>query len=374
MDERNPCDQKEIGRKNRRDTLIVIGVVLALVVIAFLLVRWISPRLDSGYYSREPYQREEYILDDYITITAYGEDQHGVEEAVDAAFQEISEVQDLADRYDPESEISRVNDAAAAGPVVVSEELWEMIATGMDINKASGGLFDITVGPLIDVWDVIGRGESGEPPPSQEKIDQAMELVGADKIVLDEAAQSIYFSREGMIMDLGGLAKGYALDRAAEMLRSRGIEAAVVNMISTSMTLGDKPQSAGGPDWNIAVLNPRGEGYLATFSLPGDTYISTSGDYQRFFEYGGVRYHHILDPRTGNPAREAIAVTLLGGRNGAWSDAMSTAAFIMGYPDGLDWAKSAGGADGVMVDSEGVVYITPGLDAMVKTIEQSVGR
>ncbi len=352
---------------------MIIGVVLVLAAIAFMVVRWVSPRLAGGYYIREPFQREEYILDDYITITAYGEEKVAVEDAVDAAFAEISKVQDIADRYVQESEISRVNAAAAAGPVAVSDELWEMITAGMEVYAASGGLFDITVGPLIDVWDVVGRSERGDPPPSQGEIDRAMELVGADKLVLDDAARSVYFSREGMILDLGGLAKGYALDRAAEALRAGDVEAAVINMISTSMTIGSKPESAGGPDWRIAVLNPRGEGYLAMLTLPGDSYISTSGDYQRFFEYGGVRYHHILDPRTGYPANEVMAVTLLGGRDGVWSDAMSTAAFIMGYPDGLDWALSTGGADGVMVDKEGAVHTTPGLDAVVETIEQNVG-
>jgi thiamine biosynthesis lipoprotein len=373
VNESDKRGQEEIGRKNRRQTLVIIGAVVVLLAIAFLVVRWVSPLLGDGYYIREPFQREEYILDDYITITAYGEERVAVEEAVDAAFAEISKVQDVADRYMEESEVSGVNAAAAAGPVAVSDELWEMITVGMEVYEESGGLFDITVGPLIDVWDVVGRSERGDPPPSQEEIDGAMDMVGSDKLVLDETEKSVYFTREGMILDLGGLAKGYALDRAAEALRSGGVEAAVINMISTSMTLGNKPESAGGPDWRIAVLNPRGEGYLAMLTLPGDTYISTSGDYQRFFEYGGVRYHHILDPRTGYPAREAMAVTLLGGRNGAWSDAMSTTAFIMGYPDGLDWALSAGGADGVMVDKEGAVHTTPGLDAVVETIEQKVG-
>jgi thiamine biosynthesis lipoprotein len=373
VNEREDRGQEEIGRRNRRQTLIVIGVVVVLAAISFAAVRWVSPLLGGGYYIREPYQREEYILDDYITITAYGEERVAVEEAVDAAFTEIGRVQDVADRYVRESEISRVNAAAAAGPVAVSDELWEMITAGMEVYGESGGLFDITLGPLIDVWDVVGRSERGDPPPSQEEIDRAMELVGADKLVLDAAARSVFFPREGMILDLGGLAKGYALDRAAEALRTGDIEAAVISMISTSMTIGNKPDKAGGPDWKIAVLNPRGEGYLAVLTLPGDTYISTSGDYQRFFEYGGVRYHHILDPRTGYPARGVMAVTLLGGRDGAWSDAMATAAFVIGYPDGLDWALSAGGADGVMVDTEGDVYTTPGLDAVVETIEPEVG-
>ncbi len=297
MSKQNACDDKSIGRKNRRDTLLVIFAALVLAGLAVLLVIWLNPG-----YSKEPFRRQEYVLDDVVTITAYGKNQSQVEGAVDAAFQEIFRVEEIADRYNPESEIARVNAAAAAGPVAVSEELWEMIATGMDIYQASGGVFDITVAPLVDAWDVIGRGERGEAPPAQEEIDRALELVGADMLILDEAARSVSFAREGMGIDLGGIAKGYALDRAEAALTSGGVDSGIIDMISTSMTVGEKPEAAGGPDWIIAVSNPRGEGYLATFSFPGQTFISTSGDNQRFFEYEGVRYHHILDPRTGYPA------------------------------------------------------------------------
>ena len=367
MNNRNACDEKSLGKKNRRDTLIVIGVVIVLVVLAVIAVILLNPG-----YSREPYKRQEYVLDDVVTITAYGKNQSRVEGAVDAAFQELFGIEEIADRYVAESEISRLNATAVAGPVTVSDDLWEMITTGMDIYEASGGIFDITVGPLVDLWDVIGRGERGEGPPTQEEIDRAMELVGADMLVLDETAHSVYFTREGMAIDLGGLAKGYAIDTAEEALSSRGIEAGIIDMISTSLTMGEKPQAAGGPYWLIAVSNPRGEGYLATFSVPGQTYISTSGDNQRFFDYEGVRYHHIIDPRTGYPARGTIAVTVIGGMNGAWSDAMSTTAFVMGYPQGMDWVQALEGAQAVMVDPDGAVHITPGMEAYTQNMEKNV--
>jgi FAD:protein FMN transferase len=359
------CDEKSIGKKNRRDTLLVILAALALAGLAVLLVIWLNPG-----YSREPFRRQEYVLDDVVTITAYGKNQSQVEDAVDAAFQEIFRVQEIADRYDPQSEIARVN--AAAGPVAVSEELWKMIATGMEIYQASGGVFDITVAPLVDTWDVIGRGERGEGPPAQAEIDRALDLVGADMLILDEAAHSVSFAREGMGIDLGGIAKGYALDRAEEALTAGGVDSGIIDMISTSVTVGEKPEAAGGPDWVIAVSNPRGEGYLATFSFPGQTFISTSGDNQRYFVYEGVRYHHILDPRTGYPATGMIAITVIGGESGAWSDAMSTTAFVLGYPEGVEWVERQGAAGAVAVDTSGIVHVTPGLSGMVQSSEEKV--
>jgi len=367
VNNRNTCDEESLGRKNRRDTLIVIVIVLAMAGIAVLLAILLNPG-----YTREPYQKEEYVLDTYGVISAYGKNQAQVEGAVDAAFQELFRIEGIADRYRPDSEIARVNASAADGPVVVSDELWEMIAAGMELYEASGGLFDITVGPLVDAWDVVGRDERGDAPPSQEEIERVLELVGSDKLVLDEAAHSVYFSREGMIVDLGGLAKGYALDRAEEVLRSRGIESGIIDTISTSLTFGDKPGSAGGPNWLLAVTNPREGEYLATFSFPGRNYLSTSGDYQRYFEYDGVLYHHIIDPRTGYPARDAIAVTVLGAKDGAWADAMSTAAFIMGYPDGLDWVEGIEGSEAIFVDPDGIVHITPGLQDSLTGLLESI--
>jgi FAD:protein FMN transferase len=369
VNNRNACDERYMGRKNRRDTLVLIGVVLVLAALAFFLAILLNPG-----YSREPYQQREIdVLDDVVTITAYGKNQSRVEGAVEDAFGEIYRVDEIADRYNPDSEIARLNASAAAGPVAVSEELWEMIAAGMEIHEASGGLFDITVGPLVDLWDVTGRAERGDAPPSQEEIGRAMELVGVDKLVLDEEAHSVYFTREGMILDLGGLAKGYALDRAKEALISRGIEAAVIDMISTAFVLGDKPEGAGGPQWKFAIQDPRAEGRLAELLLDGNTYFSTSGDNQRNFEYEGVTYHHILDPRTGYPARRAISVTVVGGENGAWSDAMSTAAFIVGYPDGLRWAEDVEGVGIVLVDPDGFTHVTPWLQGSIVNIKAKAG-
>jgi len=367
MKEREEKDQESLGRKNRRDTVIVTAVFLVLVGAAFLGVKLFNPG-----YSREPYQRTMFVLDDYVTITAYGKDQARVEGAVEESFRELQRLQGIFDRYDPESEISRLNREAAQGPVTVSEDLWRVIITGVEVYRESGGAFDITVGPLVDLWDVLGRGARGDPPPGEEEIAVARELVGTDMLELDEARRTVRFLRPGMTIDVGGLAKGYALDRAAEVLRSRGVETGYISMISTDLTLGEKPGTAGGPLWRIGILDPRGEDYLATLLLPGGTYVSTSGDYQRFFDYQGVRYHHILDPRTGYPARGAISVTVVGGEEGARSDALSTAIFVLGYPEGLRWAESRG-LECLLVDSSGEVHCTEGMGARLEEVKEAAG-
>ncbi len=360
-------DREKLGRKNRRDTLIVIAIFLALVIAASFGAKLFNPG-----YSREPFQRTMFVLDDYVTITAYGKDQSRVEQAVDEAFRELQRLQGIFDRYDPESELARVNREAALGPVQVSEDLWCVILTGLEAYLESGGAFDMTVGPLVDLWDVLGRAERGEPPPGAGDIAEALELVGTDKLELDHAARKVRFSRQGMALDVGGLVKGYALDRAARVLRDKGIENGYISMISTDLTMGDKPESAGGPKWRVAVLNPRGEDYMATLRLPGGTYVSTSGDYQRYFEYQGKRYHHILDPRTGYPAEGVISVTIVGGRDGAWSDALSTAVFVMGYPEGLNWVESLEGIECLLVDGTGKAHATTGMGAYLEEAPRDI--
>ncbi len=373
MKEKGPTGDEHVdpmdhtARKNRRDTLLLAIALAALAGLALLAVKFLNPG-----YSREPYRRTEFVLDDYVTVTAYGKDQALVEGAVDAAFRELFRIQGVADRYDEASELARVNAEAASHPVAVSEDLWRMIETGVELYRSSGGAFDITVGPLVDLWDVLGRGEKGDPPPAPEEVAAVMERVGTDKLILDPAARTVAFAREGMKIDVGGLAKGYALDLAADTLRSRGIQAGYVSMISTDITLGEKPSAAGGPLWRVAVIDPRGEDYLATLLLTGGKYVSTSGDYQRFFEYGGVRYHHILDPRTGYPARGAISVTVVGGRDGAWSYGMATAAFVMGYPEGLEWINGLG-VEAIFADPEGAIHFTPGMEKWIEEIKERAG-
>jgi len=366
MKKRSTDEHSQLGRKNRRDTLIVIGLTVVIIAGAFLMTRWINPG-----YSHSPFTREEWVLDDQVTISAYGKKQSQVEAAVSDAFTSIHDVDAIANRYREDSEISLLNANAAEHPVAVSDELWEMISIGMEAYKQSNGLFDITIAPLADLWDVLGRKDRGDPPPSDGEIKQAMAKVGADKLVLDETKHTVFFSQPGMGIELGGMAKGYALDRASDALRRGGVNTALIDMISTSMVIGAKPGAAG-PDWQIGISNPRGGDYLGTLSIAGDDYVSTSGDNERFFEYNGVRYHHILDPRTGYPARGVISDTVIGAENGTWSDIMSTAAFIMGYPEGLNWVQGVKQANGLIVDAAGQVHYSPGVGPLIESMQQSI--
>jgi thiamine biosynthesis lipoprotein len=357
--------ERELIKKNRRDALLLILLAAVAIPLVVIFVRWVDPG-----YSRDPYRRSEFLLDDYVTITAYGKDRRATEDAVEAAFQEIRRLDTIFNRHDPSSELSQVNRLAHHQPVKVSDDLYQVISLAQEYYYSTGGAFDITLGALIDTWDILGRKEGGEGPPSPGEIAGALEKCGGKYLVLNEEERTVFFAKEGMIIDLGGVGKGYAADRAAQVLKERGIKSAIVDMVSTTVTIGDKPVKAGGPKWRVSISNPRDEGNsLGLLTMGGSTAFSTSGDYQRFFEFGGKRFHHIIDPGTGFPAPGTMSDTVLilreEGDGGAETDILSTALFVMGYPRALEWAEEHG-VDLLLVDPEGNIHHSTGLEEYLK--------
>ena len=359
--------EEDLKRKNRRQALAALAAASAATVLLVFLFQWLG--WGSGYLE-QPYRRSEYLLDDVVTLVLYGKDRGAVEEAAEAAFAEMRRLEKVFDRHDPQSELAMVNREAHASPVRVSPELFEVLRLCKEITRSTNGAFDATLGPLIDLWDVVGRRERGEGPPSEEEIANALSRCGDRYLLLDEEERTVYLSREGMALDLGGVAKGYAADAARRVLRERGVKSGLIDMVSTIVTLGDKPREAGGPPWNIAIIHPRQEGKnLGVLSLRGDAALSTSGDYQRYFDFEGRRYHHIFDPETGLPAARSTSCTVLaspiGEISGTETDALSTALFVMGGPRALEWAE-ANGFQAVLVDAGEEVHLTPGMDAYFK--------
>ncbi len=348
---------KKLGRKNRRDAAIVILILAVSIPIAILLAIWLNPG-----YTREPFRETRYALGDIpVTITAYGKDKGKVERAVREAFDEITRIDAMSNRFNPDSELSQMNQKAYEQPVPLSDDLWSMISTSRDYYGLSQGTYDITLGSLSDVW---GFGANKRTvPPSPAEVAQARATTGMQHFILDPAARTVRFDIPGLIVDLGGIAKGYAVNLAAEKLGEGGVVAALVDAISSSQTMGDKPGGENG--WRIAVTNPRDpNAWLAEISVSGSTTINTSGDFQQYYDYQGVRYHHILDPATGAPARQSISVTILGAQNSTQAEILTKAAFILGYPRGMEVLQQLG-VNAIIVDSTGAVHVSPGLQGTI---------
>ncbi len=253
--------------------------------------------------------------------------------AAQIVFDELTRLENILSAYNPESEVSRLN---AHGSIVASPELFTVIKRSLDISRRTDGAFDITVGPLADLWGFTTQ--SFAVPPKNE-IARALNLVGGpDKIVLNENNNVVEFIIPGMKIDLGGIGKGFALDCAVRKLRANGINRCLINLGGQVYALGSKTQSLSWnplnpivkSPWQVAVKDPRETGSVAKYLDVSDQSVSTSGDYEQFFFWDNKRYSHIIDPHSGYPADSGtISVTVIA-PDGTTADALSTAIFVMG--------------------------------------------
>ncbi len=268
-----------------------------------------------------------------MRIALYGEKRGVLASAALSAFDEARRIDRLISNYRDDSEWSRINREAARGPVPISAESADLIARCLDYSRASDGAFDITVGKLMKVWGFYkGSGEL----PWRWEISRARKQVGYRGIELDRAGSTIRFTNRALELDPGGIGKGYAVQKVAELLSGYGIAAAMISAGASSMyAIGAPPEEPRG--WKVNVQAPRGGPPAAAVYLR-DGSMSTSGSYERFFEAEGAIYSHLIDPRTGMPAQGAAQVTVLA-PSALDSEAWTTALFV----NGLEWATPRAG-------------------------------
>lgn len=293
--------------------------------------------------------RTALIMGTVVDVRAYGEDEKRLEKAVDAAFEEMARLEQLLSSHIASSEVSQLSQAQEG--LKLSPETLRLIEMGQEIARRSGGAFDMTLGRLKQLWDV----ESENPRiPADEAI--AAVLQGTGLTALKVEGDRVVKARPDLAVDLGGIAKGYAVDRAVEVLAEYGVVSATVNAGGDIRLLGDK----NGKPWRIGIQHPRRSDDLLVTLLLQDRAVVTSGDYERFFERDGVRYHHILDPVSGRPARLCRSVTVVAA-DAARADALATAAFVMGPESGMKLLEELPNVEGLIVDSEGRLFKTAGL-------------
>ena len=298
------------------------------------------------------YKDTRVIMGTYVTITAVkgGLSDKQVSDAVNAGFAEISRVDALMSTYKPESQLSMINANAGVAPVKVDTEVIDNVEDAVKIARLTGGAFDPTVGPVVRLWK-IGSDDAHVPDPAD--IKKAVQLVGYENIVVDRGAGAVFLKKKGMSIDLGGIAKGYAADRAVEAMKKKGVKGGIVAVAGDLKLFGRRPD---GSPWIVGIQHPRvKDGVLAKVGIT-DAATSTSGDYERFFFKDGVRYHHILDPRTGYPARGLISVTVIAKQS--WLADSMTKMFVMGPVKAKEFAAAHPEIETLMVDSEGKTFAT----------------
>jgi thiamine biosynthesis lipoprotein len=258
------------------------------------------------------------------TVRACGPDAESLPAVVGEALDEIDRVDRLMSHYRRDSPLSRLNREAANGPVAVEPELLAFLAECLRWSRESGGAFDVTVGPLMKAWGFFR--DEGRVPTGDE-LARALEVVGYAHVVLDRAAGTVSFDRAGVELDLGGIGKGYAVDRVVEALRRRGIASALVNLGGSSVyALGAPP---GREAWEVGIADPTSPGKTGRTVRLRDRALSVSGGYERFFEKDGVTYSHVIDPRTGRPVQGVLSVAVLTG-SATDGDALDNVLFVLG--------------------------------------------
>jgi thiamine biosynthesis lipoprotein len=255
--------------------------------------------------------------------------------------------------YKPDSEISRVNARAASEPVPISRELYDLVQRSIDMSVMSGGAFDITYDSVGQLYDFRQRVR-----PTEAQIQEHLPQINYRHIVLEPGGHTIRFTMPGTRINLGGIAKGYSVERVIALLRAAGVKHALATAGGDTRLLGDRH----GSPWVVGVRDPDDESRLITRLALEDEAISTSGDYQRFFDEDGKRYHHILDPRTGESARGVRSVTIVG-PDAVMTEGLTKTVFINGPDKGLALVESLKDYDAVIVDDSHRVFFSKGLAA-----------
>lgn len=302
----------------------------------------------------EPLSRTEFLLGTVVTISLYD---HGSEEILDLAMDKLKALEDTLSINKTGTLIDKINESSGIAPVVVDENTYKVIEKGLTYSQLTNGAFDITVGPIVKLWN-IGFPEARVP--SAGEIAQTLPLVDFNKVVLDPEKTSVYLTEKGMQLDLGGIGKGYAADEVTTLLKKEGVNHAIIDLGGNLYTLGNKP---GNQLWTIGVqdpFNPRGNiiGRLKTANKS----IVTSGIYERFVEdNAGNKYHHILNPKTGYPYENQIAGVTIISDSSTDGDALSTAVFAMGIDEGLAFVENLAGVDAIFISLDSKVYTTTGV-------------
>jgi thiamine biosynthesis lipoprotein len=318
---------------------------------------------------KEPlYQEQGYVFGTLVEVSVYGETEPRAKQAVNELMQEFQRLHDMLHAWQP-SELSEMNAAFAKGESYsINAELVSILQDATQLSQQSQGLFNPAVGGLVQLWG-FHADEIKPVQPNEKLIAQwvAANPQMSDISIMRGRAKS---KNKFVQVDLGGYAKGYALDRAAKLLRNQGIQNALINIGGNVLALGQH----GNRPWRVGIQNPRKAGALATLDMRDGEAIGTSGDYQRYFMVGNVRFCHLIDPRSGYPMQGVQAVTILtrGARAGVMSDAASKPLFIAGTRGWRSAATQMGLSDAMLVDGQGKIHITAELLKRLEFIDKDI--
>jgi thiamine biosynthesis lipoprotein len=318
---------------------VSLMLVLTLCVVGTARAEWVS-RVEDG------------IMGTRIVVELWTEDKAGGEKAIDAVIAEMERIDRDMSTYKADSEVSQVNANAAKSPVKISAELFELLTTALEYSRITGGAFDITYASVGFMYDFRAHHK-----PSEQEIQAALPAINYRHVVLDEKNRTVRFTQAGVRIDLGGIGKGHAVDCGIAILKSLGITHALVTAGGDSRIIGDRF----GKPWIIGIRHPDDKSKVIAKIPLEDTAISTSGDYERYFDEDGKRYHHIIDPRTGHSASKVRSATILA-NTATRTDGLSKTAFVLGPEEAMKIYNRLGDVDAILVTLDGKVMYSKGIE------------
>lgn len=323
-------------------------------IILLLLISSISS------YGQIVYKKKLALIGSPFEITVIAKDTIEGNEYVNLAVGEVKRIENLISDWIPTTQISQVNQNSGIKPIKVDDEVFNLVERALKISKITHGAFDISYASMDKIWKFDG---SMKEMPTPEAIKKSVERIGYQKIVLDKQKSTIFLKDAGMKLGLGGIGQGYIADKIKDLLQSKGCTSGIVNVSGDINTWGKQPN---GKPWTVAIVNPMNKNKVfATFPLE-DSAVETSGSYEKYVTFNGIRYSHIIDPRTGYPATGIISVSVFA-KQTEIADALATGIFVLGVEVGLDLVNQIKGIECVIVDDKGKIHTSKGINIDNKT-------
>jgi thiamine biosynthesis lipoprotein len=299
------------------------------------------------------FRSDRFLMDTLVSIKVYGRDGEKLRKAVAEAYAEMERIADLTNRFPAKgtaeyaaSDVCRINDMAGIRPVTVDSDVFAMLELSRTWRRRTGGAFDVTIGPVMDLW---GFGGKHPHVPKHDELMARLALIGSDRLLLKRKERTVFLEKAGMGLDLGAMAKGYATEKAVRVLKRNGIEKAIIDAGGTIRVLG---KNAEGAAWRIGIKNPASSGGILAVLALEDSAAATSAGYYRYFDSGRKRYHHIINPATGYPAMENASVSVVA-KDAGMADILSTALFVLTPEKALEMVKKLDGVEVFLVTADG---------------------
>lgn len=301
------------------------------------------------------YKRKLAMLGSPFEISVVANDSIKANEYSNLAINEVKRIENLISDWIPTTQISEINKNAGIQPVKVDEEVFDLVERAIKISKLTNGAFDISYASMDKIWKFDG---SMKEMPTPEAIKKSVERIGYQNIILDKENKTIFLKLSGMKLGLGGIGQGYIADKVKELLQSKGCSSGLVNVSGDINTWGKQPN---GELWTVGIVNPMNKNKVfATFPLDNSA-VETSGSYEKFVSFNGIRYSHIIDPRTGYPATGIVSVSVFA-KQTEIADALATGIFVLGVEVGLDLVNQLKGIECIIVDDKGKIHASKGID------------